>query len=738
MLTFLAPAALTGALLLAIPILVHLFKPRKTRPMPFSSLRWLHLSPQRLSRRMQWHQLLLFLLRAAFVVLLVLALSKPLVGIHSESRPVDRFIVIDVSRSMAYEPPKRPSPLARAKQIAADLVHKGRSGDRTAILLTGSSTRIMTPPVGDAEPFLPAIAALEAGATDTDLSSALPVLRPMLDHSRNEADVELVFLTDNVQQSWSEGPIAEFVKELPKTVRARLVDVGEVSAQNAWISGARLLTLAEPARRILRVEVGCVGDAQQDRTVRVSGLAGLADRSQTVTIERDRPAPVDLEIPPSLELKGQVARIELEPADGLPSDDVFFLNLDNAAALRVLLVEPESSVIDSLRPGFHLRTAIDALAATGNQSIALTTRKTADATAHDLSEADVVFLAGVEELSDSQLSSLENRVHAGAGLVLFLGPGIKPAFYNNKLCKPLHPSEGLLPVTLGTVEQPQAPRAALAPISDIRWNHPLLSPLSDPVFSDLGKAAFRSYCRFRTSLPAGDTVLAWIDDEVPAIVEHNVGAGKVVLFNTSANDTWSDLPRLKSYLPLVDRLLAYLSAGGVRRTFTVGETITLPLADWKPGETVSVQAPHERTFSPPVRVQAGRAVIRLDDVVEPGVFRVERPQAEDKGYSFVVQVGHADSVLVPSDAATLASWWEPVALERLTPDAFASQASASSRRYALWPWLVALAGLVFAAEMYLVHRLCPRVNPVVTDSLVQKGRLLRPLAHAPEEGAHPA
>ena len=74
-LTLLAPWALAAGALLAVPILIHLFKPRRVRQTPFSSLRWLHLSPQKLSRRIQWHQVLLFLLRAAWITLLVLALS---------------------------------------------------------------------------------------------------------------------------------------------------------------------------------------------------------------------------------------------------------------------------------------------------------------------------------------------------------------------------------------------------------------------------------------------------------------------------------------------------------------------------------------------------------------------------------------------------------------------------------------------------------------------------------------
>src|SRR5260221_11578680 len=97
--TFLAPAALIGVLLLAIPILVHLFKPRKMRQTPFSSLRWLKQTQQRLSRRIQWHQWLLFLMRAGLVVLLVLALAKPLIG-RGGAPPVDRILIVDAGPAL--------------------------------------------------------------------------------------------------------------------------------------------------------------------------------------------------------------------------------------------------------------------------------------------------------------------------------------------------------------------------------------------------------------------------------------------------------------------------------------------------------------------------------------------------------------------------------------------------------------------------------------------------------------
>src|SRR5882762_7082727 len=92
--TYLAPLALFGVLLLILPIVVHLFKPRKMKQTPFSSLRWLKQAHQRLSRRIEWHQWLLFLMRAGVILFLVIALAKPLIGFWGD-RAVDRIVILD-------------------------------------------------------------------------------------------------------------------------------------------------------------------------------------------------------------------------------------------------------------------------------------------------------------------------------------------------------------------------------------------------------------------------------------------------------------------------------------------------------------------------------------------------------------------------------------------------------------------------------------------------------------------
>src|SRR3954462_8820699 len=191
MFTLLAPLALAAFGLLAIPVIIHLLKPKRVRTMPFSSLRWLRASQHKLSRRIQWHQVLLFLLRAAFLLLLVLALAKPLLSRSDEAGFRERFIVLHVSHSMNYRASGQAPPIERAKTIAADLVRRHHPGDRTAILLTGSQTHLRTPLSREPENYLPALADVQAGLTDTDLGSALPVIRGMLGRPRKGVSAEV-------------------------------------------------------------------------------------------------------------------------------------------------------------------------------------------------------------------------------------------------------------------------------------------------------------------------------------------------------------------------------------------------------------------------------------------------------------------------------------------------------------------------------------------------------------------
>jgi len=237
MLSFLAPAALVGLSLLAIPIVIHLLKPRKMRRTPFSSLRWLQLTQQKLSRRLRWHQVFLFLLRAAFIAVLVAAVAKPVFDRGSgdgAATPRERFVVLDVSRSMGYraaskedatESSKRETPLDAGKRAAATLLAGGGADDRTALLTVGSSTKILGPLARDGERYAPKLSSLAAEPIGTDIGTALETIRTLTARSRPEAKVEVYLVTDRAEGSLRPEQVEAFTRELPERVSATIVQV---------------------------------------------------------------------------------------------------------------------------------------------------------------------------------------------------------------------------------------------------------------------------------------------------------------------------------------------------------------------------------------------------------------------------------------------------------------------------------------------------------------------------------
>jgi hypothetical protein len=617
--------------------------------------------------------------------------------------------------------PDLPMPMERAVDLAAKLTESALPGDRTALVLAGAPPRLLAPLSADTSLQTTHLKTTKASLADTNLSASLPLVRSLL--AQGENDVELVFLTENLKTHWQQKDVQTFLKDLPRSAQVKVVEVGAGSPTNAWISQARLYQFGPDDDRWLRVEAGCVGQAHE-RSVRLSGVAGVADDVQAITLKPGQIARASFKIPAGVPLQGQVAQLRLEPSDALPSDDEIFLNLDTAWALRVLLVEPEELSADERSVGIFLKTGMQALSSTNKQTLEISRRTAVALTPAEVRKADVVLLAGVPELNDVALESLETRVRGGAGLAIFLGPQLKPAFYNQKLHRPQQPTEGLLPLALKTGADGPFTEGKSGMLTNLRWTHPLFASLHDPVLSDLTQARFRTYGSLDGTLGKNDTVLAQYDDAMPAIIERPLGAGRVLFFNTTANDAWSDLPRRKSFLPLLDHMLSYLSAGGLRRSFTVGDTATVPLPDVQPGSDVIVRTPTGARLTPRLLTLRGQTLLHLEALTEAGAYRVE---AGGKNSALVVNAGRGDSPLSPMDASTLESWWAPVPIEILSADAFGQRLDQQAHHWPLWPMLVVLAGLLLIAETIYVHRLCPRANPKAVDAVVPQRGVLRPV-----------
>lgn len=711
---FLTPAALFGLGLIGIPVLVHLFRPRKVRQTPFSSLRWLRPTRHRFSRRVQWHRLLLMAMRVAFLALLILTLAKPVYSRRGNPAGTERFIIVDVSRSMNYAQADGSRPIDTARRVVEQMLTTPVARQRTTVVLAGSEARGVGPLVGDPRPYVPQLLATSAGVADADLSSALPLIGSMLDARRRGSAVELTFVTDHHVSSWSAAAISRFVKQTEAPLGVSVIDVGPAEAQNAWVADARLIESEDTQGRAVRVRVGAVGHRTQQRLVRVAGLNGMPAVSKSVRFEGRDHASVEFDIPPQVKLNGQVAKIQIEPADALPDDDIYWLNLDASSSIGVLLLEARVNRIEQLQPAFHLGNAIDALASSAPRSVRLTRRLPTDVLGPEIAAADVVIMADVPALADSDLRSLERHVLDGGSLVIFLGPMVDLGFYNTAMHDPERTSRCLLPMRVGD-RIVASKDAAPARLARVDRTHPLFEKLIDPIYGDLAQTQFSAYRRLDPVVTGGRAqVLATIGDSVPAVVESPFGAGWVVVFNTTANDAWSDLARRKSFVPMVDHLLQYLAGGNRDNMFALDDRFTVAIPGGDRDVAVSVLTPGGRTIRPTARVRRGRNVIQLDGQREAGVYHVEvtAPSGATR-FPFVVQPDGRDSVLARADQEQVESWWAPVPVRVLRPAPKTATLELPETGFSMEPWLIAFASVVFLVEMYLVHRLCPVAHSAV-------------------------
>lgn len=190
----------------------------------------------------------------------------------------------------------------------------------------------------------------------------------------------------------------------------------------------------------------------------------------------------------------------------------------------------------------------------------------------DLSQYRAVILANVPQLPFGAARTLGNFVREGGGLLIAAGDSCRPDFYNTWAGAG---GEMVSPCRLISRTSRKDP----ARISIKSLSHPALEMLAQSQ-SDLGSATIYSHWKLDT--PPNDTSVrigALFEDGDPLLVERKCGAGYVIVTALSLDAHDSDLPSLKSFVPLIHELAYYLAQP------------MAPAANVRPGAEVSIELP---------------------------------------------------------------------------------------------------------------------------------------------------
>jgi hypothetical protein len=173
----------------------------------------------------------------------------------------------------------------------------------------------------------------------------------------------------------------------------------------------------------------------------------------------------------------------------------------------------------------------------------MTTRQVDSVSDDDLRRSAVVVLNDVA-VGAGLARRLARFVEQGGGLFVAAGPRASwPADVD------------LLPGTIGNPVD--RTRGDAARVGALEYAHPLFEPFRAPRSGNFATIPVYGY-RSVTAGP-GTQVLAKFDGTAPAVVERRVGSGRVVLWASTLDTAWSDLPTRGVFLPFVHQSMRFLS-----------------------------------------------------------------------------------------------------------------------------------------------------------------------------------
>lgn len=552
---FLQPLFLAGLLAAALPIIIHLINRRKAVRRPFPAMKLLQESNERIARSVKIRQWVLLALRVLAVAVLAMAIAKPYVlssqGMTADERlPTAVVLVVENGVAMDYGNWQR-----EARRTAGRRLATFRPWDEVALLTTADEAPLVGRLTSDHGEVRRALDGIERRYSPGDLASALLAADQLLASSQLP-NQRIVVIGSNTLSS-----LPDTRRELNLTSPIEYVSVGveDQAAENLAVTSVTYQQEGSSRENRWRIDAVIENFGDTDATgVRVQlSLDGQALGGTTLEV----PARGSASYSFVQRLEGTEminAEVALIDADPLEADNRYQFLLRPQRQVRALLVNgsPSSNPInDEL---FFLTRAIAPGAEQSGDQLLPSITTPEGLNRRDLQDFDVVVLSNVATITAAQSEEFHRFVHGGGGLFITMGDQVETESYNQHLGE-------LLPRPLRGVKQLARRDDPDAPVKVTRMGHPqrqhpIFQVFSLPGGSTLQSVQVYSYMLLDPAPADRDSrQLLAFQDNAPALLERQVGQGRVLLFTTSIDRDWTDFPVRSSYLPVVNRSLLYLA-----------------------------------------------------------------------------------------------------------------------------------------------------------------------------------
>jgi len=556
---------------------------------------------------MQWKQLLLLMLRCAIPVLLALAMARPL--LHSllsadGQSALSLAIVIDDSMSMfAAEPSaSRTGPttapttapttrFSLACQSAVELLDGLPAGSNAKLILGGSMPDALQDQIPDV--LASKIRSLGQRLVPAGVFVFQKSMQRSLDWLSNSSNPrrQVVLISDFQKHEWS-GALAGPISETAKLVAGQSVptslsflrigtsqEPGDLVLTNLSIDSIDVFPkqLAIERDSSISVTIGNHGTTKSDRVQVVVLVNGVEIDRQHVAIEAASTTQLRISWIPT-QIGDHILDAKILHDDVLIADNVLSMVAIVQDPIPILLVDGDLRNEPMQSEADFLRLALSPFSLLGGKKGDAFLSKTIaleQLTETMLKDFRAVCLCNVREVSESQQRWLRSSIEQGSGLLVFLGDKVNTDHYqrwqplaNNGLrISSFSPREKIsVDLEKSNSEKLDADSDS-SPGSRVRMQQiefPPIREMSSVSLSSLESVRFDH--RVPMQLDASSltnaneaSVAMRFEDGQAFMLESRIGKGRCLWVSSSCDDDDSNLPTRSIFVPLVQKLAAYVS-----------------------------------------------------------------------------------------------------------------------------------------------------------------------------------
>lgn len=567
--TFLNPLVLIGLIAASIPIIIHLLNLRKLKVVEFSSIQFLKEMQKNKMRKIKIKQILLLILRTLAIVFLVLSFSRPtirninLAGLGSEVKNTI-IIVLDDTPSMSVED-KRGEYFSQAKKLVHSILETVEEGDELYFLkfselnLQRESFETTSKSVVERE-----LENLNVSDISKNYFDLLVSLSKILENSKNLSK-EVYILTDFQKSNFPSNQSFQNLK-LDRTIDANtriyFFKIGEKEPFNISIDSIYVVNKIFEINKPVTITASISNYSEENGSNISSNLYFNEKKVAQKGIDISKNSSGTFSFTGLVKDYEFVSgRLEIED-DDLIKDNIRYFNFYVPEKIKVLLVAESSE--DVLFINLALSQTLDD---NSEPIFSITQTSPQFFNSYKPENFNLIIISSPEKIFN--LNTLKDYLEKGGTAVLIPGNNSSPISLNKTF-------ETLGLNQINGVSGSKGSKSSYTRFKEIDFNHPIFSEIfTDRVSKKVESPRIFYSFNYKPTIKGKEIIT--LENDYSFLCEEKIGNGSVLIFSSSINLDWNELPIKPIFVPLINRIAFYSNTTNVDLSFIAGDDVQINL-----------------------------------------------------------------------------------------------------------------------------------------------------------------